>query len=154
MFFLLLACTPTDNLPDVLDGVDAAATDIDALVDAHVVAVNAAADTDAVVALEADYTAAWAAPAAALADALDMASQCAMDDADGVLLEGCMTAMDAMGDEVSTHAAAGCATLDDCTAAETTHQATMTGYTDTVRAAATDWDDGSMECTMGGMSGM
>ncbi len=154
MIFFLLACTTTDNLPDVLDGVDAAAADIDTLVADHVAAVGAAVDTDAVAALETDYTTAWTEKSAAMADALDMASQCAMDDADGVAMDGCTTAMDAMTAEVTAHAAAGCATLDDCTAAETTHQAAMTGYTDTVRAAETDWNDGTMECAMGGMSGM
>lgn len=154
MFFLLLACTADDNLPQVLDDVDAAAADIDTFVADHVAAVGAAADPDAVAALETDYTAAWADKSAALADALDMAGQCAMDDTDTVAMEACMTAMDAMSAEVTAHAAAGCATLDDCTAAETTHQAAMTGYTDTVRAAEADWNDGTMECAMGGMGGM
>lgn len=153
MFFLLVACT-TDNLPEVLDGVDAAASDIDTLVADHVAAVSAATTTDEVATAESDYAAAWPGKQSALADALDMASQCAMDDTDSTALDGCMTAMDAMDAAITAHTAAGCTTLDDCTAAETTHEAEMTGYTDTLRAAGTGWNDGTMECSMGDMGGM
>lgn len=154
MFLFLLACTSTDNLPEVLDGVATATADIDTLVASHVDEVTNAATTDEVAAAEVAYADAWTARHAALADALDMAGQCAMDDDDGVVLDGCMSADTAMDDAVATHTAAGCATLDDCTAAEATHQAEMTGHTDTLRGADADWNDGTMECAMGEMSGM
>lgn len=154
MLLLLLACTSTDNLTDVLGDLDAATAAVDTLVADHGSAVAAAATTDDVAAAEESYSAAWPDASAALADALDMASQCAMDDTDSTMLDDCMMAMDGLDAAVAAHTTAGCATVEDCVAAETTHQAEMTGYTDTLRAASTEWNDGTMECAMGGMGGM
>lgn len=154
MLFFLIACASDDTLPDVLDDLDMAVAGVDTVVEDHVSAVTAATTTEEVAATEGDYTTAWTTAHTTLADALDMASQCAMDDADGTSLDASMTAMDAMDAAVTAHTAAGCATLEDCTAAEATHQAEMTGYTDTIRAAGTEWNDGTMECAMAGMSGM
>lgn len=154
MLVFLFACASDDTLPEVLGDLDLAVANVDTMVDDHVAAVVAATTTEEVAAAEVDYTAAWSSGHAALDAAVDMASQCAMDDTDSTSLDACMTAIDAMDAEIAAHTAAGCATLEDCTAAEATHQATMTGHTDTLRAASTEWNDGTMECAMAGMSGM
>lgn len=156
MLFFLLACTSTDSLTDVLDDVDAAAAGIDTLVSDHVAAVTAAASLDDVATAESDYAAAWPAQQTAMADAMDMMGKCAMDEDDGVAMDDAMMAMDTMDAEVTAHgtAQAACATVEDCVATETTHQAAMTAETDTIRAGRTGWEDGTMECVMDDMAGM
>lgn len=154
MFFFLVACTPTNNLPEVLDYVDAAAADIDALVEAHAADVAAATTTAEVDAAEATYAAAWADKSMVLGEALAMTDDCAMDDHDRESVDACMMAMDEMDMAVSAHTGTACAVLEDCQGAEGAHQTEMMSYTDSIRAAESEWDDGTMECAMGEMGDM
>lgn len=151
---LLLACmSHDDHLADVLGDVDDALAMVDTMVADHGEVVAGAASVEAVAAEESTFAAGWTQAAADLRAALEMVEGCAMDDEDRAALEDALGAMDGIDAAAATHATTmgACASVEECAAAETQHAATITGYTDQIRADREGWEDGTVECVMDDM---
>ena len=154
---LFLACmSKDDSLQTALDDIDAAAMALDETVGDHGSVVSAATTVDEVATAEAAWTTDWSDGATGLRDALDMLGSCAMDDSDRSSHDDAMTSMDAIDAAGTAHATtmAACTTVEDCLADETAFASEISGYTDQIRGCRDGWEDGSVECSMDGMSGM
>ena len=154
---LLIACmSKDDSLKTALDDIDAAADSVDTVVADHGMEVAAATTVDEVATAESAWTNDWSGAATGLRDALDMLGSCAMDDSDRSSHDDAMTSMDAIDAAGTAHATtmAACTTVEDCLADETAFASEISGYTDQIRGCRDGWEDGSVECSMDGMSGM
>jgi len=154
---LLIACmSKDDSLKTALDDIDAAADSLDMVVTDHGAEVAAATTLDEVTTAEGAWTNDWSGAATDLRDALDMLGSCAMDDDDMMSHDDAMTSMDAIDAAGTAHATtmAACAALEDCQADETAFAADISSHTTQIRGCREGWEDGSVECSMEGMSGM
>lgn len=155
---LLSACSSAGDGKDV--ALQAYADTIDAmrtLVTNHVAAVDGAADLDAVGPMESSYASDWNTMMGDFDQVMGDLGGCTMDDAS----MGMMTTAEGMGtamhDSVDTHVAAheDHATLEECTSAEISDEATMGGMMDQMMGDHDAWQDSDMRCDMmDGMGGM
>lgn len=154
---LLIACmSKDDSLETALDDIDAAADSLDTVVADHGAEVAAATTIDEVATAESAWTTDWSGATTDLRDALDMLGSCAMDDEDHASHDDAMTSMDAIDEAGTAHMTtmAACATVEDCVADETTFASDIAAYTAQIHGCRDGWEDGSVECSMEGMSGM
>jgi hypothetical protein len=154
---LLIACmSKDDSLQTALDDIDAAADSLGMVVSDHGAEVAAATTIEEVATAESAWTADWSGATADLRDALDMLGSCAMDDEDHASHDDAMTSMDAIDAAGTAHVTtmAACTTVEDCLADETAFASEISGYTGQIQGCRDGWEDGSVECSMEGMSGM